>query len=571
MPYQLVLSLRYYRNGGRNRSPRNDALQTPSGPEGSSGSRSSRVPRKGGFRVATPFETSVPQRSVVQVILAIVLLRPSKGYEMVSRKIYGLVIALALLCSAAYFLTNSPEHFKATGTKQELAIVSGKGTASSLKNPNPAASEVDAQTSAADHQTGDTETKLFSASSRPAHTVTDFIGEAGCRMLIRSPRAQSMVLMSVPTSTGSRFVLLDDERIVAEGQLPFIPRRMSLGFPEFASPLIAFSVPSVDTEVRHQLRVFRGSGEIFSAESVWDYGLAKDGSSYFVVEPVSVDSTRLRLRNFKQGSEKHFDLDQMYAADSEGQPPYHAAYSHGETEIQFTPSAQDLNRRYAFFPVGSGERRRVMVELQSKNSQVLFASSNMLYMATITQDRMYAEIIKYSAPVGAPWKLAEEWTTRLQASAYTGRLSLAEQGELLVVHGDAEPSILRTSNGELITAISLWNEEIRQIVGEQAFEGFLEQVRETGVLPELGIVQRDSMVHGNAFIGILEPTDEPGPAVNPSATVMKLSKVLDSGELGDTNQRLEIPAHGIPTPCRLADPVFAGVSTAASEIPYAMR
>ena len=477
-----------------------------------------------------------------------------------------LAIALLLLSLAVYFLKTSTEGFKATGAREEVATGSKRGAegANGILTPT----SVEPHTIASGDQEERTATEPLTASSRSERRIKDIVGTSGCQMVVRSTSTQSIVLISIPRSTGARFILLDDERVISEGQLPFIARRMSLGLPELTAPLIAFSVPSADASGRHHLRVFRGSGEIFSGESVLDYGLAKDGSSYFVVEPLAGDSAHLRVRNFTQGSERHFDLDQVYAPDSEGQLPYHAGYSLDETEIQLIPSDQDLERNYRFFPVGNGKPRRVKVQLHSTSSQVLFASSDILYMATITDDQKYAEIIKYSSTPGARWKLSQEWRSSLYPLAYTGHLSLAEEGEILVVHGDPAPSLLSTSNGDMLFSAPMWNEIFKQELGEQAFMEILMGFRESGTFPDSGLVQRESLIQSSALIGILNPVGEPNPDGGRS---MRLSKVLDSEDLGDTNQKLEIPSRGFPTPCRVADSSFVGVSATAAVIAYHMR
>ena len=273
---------------------------------------------------------------------------------------------------------------------------------------------------------------------------------------------------------------------------------------------------------------------------------------------------RLRIRNFEQGSERHFDLDETYAPDSEGQPNYHAAYSLDETEIQLIPSDQNLERNYRFFAVGDGRARRVKVVLHSAISQVLFASSDIFYMANISEDGIYGQIIKYSSPIGARWKLSAEWTTDFYPPHFTGRLSLAQEGELLIAHGNPIPSVLRTSGGEMLGVAPLWNEELHQQLGEQASVGMLKHFQGTGSLLDSGIVRREGLIPSNALIGIFELSDDPSQDIG---TPMRL-KVLDSENLRHTNQTLEIPSHGFPTACRLADASFVGVSTTAAEIPY---
>lgn len=470
---------------------------------------------------------------------------------------------LAILCIAFFFTATSPE-------QDESSPISRGNTGVVEDNRQAEPEEVQAtfvRERIEGPESVDSSSPDEANIEAPARTISTFgelIAESSCQMLVKTQGQESFFILTSLEADGARYLALDERGVIAGGQLAWRPSRISVGLPEFGEPLIAFSLPREEEDGGHQLRIHRGSGEIFSSEAVMEYGIARNGGSYFVVELLAADSARLRVRNFYEGSETQFDLDAFYKRDEDGRFPFHAGYSVDEREIIFASTSESLRKRHHFFPVGDeGRRRRVVVQLHTKSSQALFASSNVLYIASIHEDGRHALVTKYTADPRAPWSLTEEWTTPLYPSEFTGQLSLTEDGAYLIAHAELMPGVLETSTGQPLFAAPIWNDIMREALGEEGLSALVKFHRQSTDTPHTDIVWRENMHEGGGLVALVEIPQEPPVEMSE----LRPMKLLDLGALWMTNRREETYAESYPVPCRFADPPFAGVAKEFAEYP----
>lgn len=172
-------------------------------------------------------------------------------------------------------------------------------------------------------------------------------------------------------SVGGRFAVLDDRGTLFSGELPFRPNHWRLGRRPDGGVVTAFgdlrlnSMTPRPPESREPLRVYLDGGLVYESDKAWNFGVARDGSSFFAIEPLAGEASRLVIHNLDLGVETHHDLGGELNALSESYRPYGASYSGDAGEVRFWPP-QQLNGSprgdYWFYPVAGGPPRVVRVE-----------------------------------------------------------------------------------------------------------------------------------------------------------------------------------------------------------------
>ena len=181
--------------------------------------------------------------------------------------------------------------------------------------------------------------------------------------------AGDVALVVVPDieSPGARFAVLDGDGTLFGGDLPFRPNHWRLGRRADGAVVAAFadrrrnSKVSRPPESPEPLWVYVDGGLAYESEKAWDFGVARDGSSFFAVEPLAGEASRLVIHNLNLGVETHHDLDREFNPFTEGESPYGAFYSQSAEEVMFWPPQQrdGVLGDYWFYPVGGGAPRVV--------------------------------------------------------------------------------------------------------------------------------------------------------------------------------------------------------------------
>ena len=166
---------------------------------------------------------------------------------------------------------------------------------------------------------------------------------------------------------GARFAVLDGSGTRFAGELPFRPNHWRLGRRADGGVVTAFADLRLNSEVSkppdapEPLRVYLDGGLVYRSEKAWDFGVARDGSSFFAVEPLAGRASRLVIRNLDLGAESHHDLGGELNPLSASDSPYGASYSRDAGEVTFWPPQQrdGVLGDYWFYPVGGGAPRVV--------------------------------------------------------------------------------------------------------------------------------------------------------------------------------------------------------------------
>ena len=286
----------------------------------------------------------------------------------------------------------------------------------------------------------------------------------------------------LPADSGARFAVLDGTGRVFGGTLPFVPNHYRLGKRSDGTVLAGFG------NLRSNAKVFRGSetpepvriyedGYVaYETDKAWDFGIARDGTSFFVHEPLPGGASRLVVRDMDAGTESHIHLGETLTPTSEYERNYGVFYAVDAREIMVWPLHDDFIGlgKYRFHAVraetvreirlGADDNRQhfpppaTRIDLEQTNN-ALFASSEIGYFAR--------RVERGNLTTGEPWRITKRrfhfkegektgvdtvaWTRDLQLRGFNGRMTLSHNGKWLSL-GAWNLRVLDTETGETVFA-----------------------------------------------------------------------------------------------------------------------
>jgi len=297
-----------------------------------------------------------------------------------------------------------------------------------------------------------------------APTAEETVADPDCRMVVGQRTVSDTALVVLPLGDGAWFALVDGDGIEFDGTLPFVPERPALGKRADGTLLAGFSFED-------ELQIIHDGHVIYEFDNVWDFDIAHNGSSFYVVEPLAGGASRLIVRNLDLLQEHHFDLGTTISRTDSGLNAS-VSYSPEFAEVGVKPSLlrDGANR---FYPVMGGEHREVIVEHpdgEAPRVVSLFESSEVAYHAYNRLDARRAER-------GLPsqhWTVVKVQRTFDRGSESNnlvwahdllaiGPLSLqrSEDGTRLLLAGPVSAFVLDAADGERVFEHPTW----RMIVG----------------------------------------------------------------------------------------------------------
>lgn len=213
----------------------------------------------------------------------------------------------------------------------------------------------------------------------------EVIDHPDCGLQLGSGAARGLAMVVVGGDNGARFSVLDETGALHAGELPFLPNHYYLGKREDGSILAGFgdlrlnSLVFREKDTPEPVQIHLDGQLIDERDKVWEFGIASDGSSYWLIEPLGGRNSRLVVRNLDEGTERHHDLGGIYASNGY-ERPYGASYTPGYKELHVQPS--DFNNLgsgkglHYFFPItGGGKVRKVRIEETGPFDQTMLVSS----------------------------------------------------------------------------------------------------------------------------------------------------------------------------------------------------
>lgn len=315
--------------------------------------------------------------------------------------------------------------------------------------------------------------------------------------------AEGVAAVVIPTPTGSRFSVLDGSGAIFGGELPFNPNVQRIGRRADGTVVVALgdmrSDPIGAPQTPKPVRVYIDGVLIYEQETVWHFDVADDGSSFYAIEPLPGDVSRLVINSLDLRRISHFDLGDLITPWKGYDFPYGASFAKDHASVMFWPAYADAWGRgtHWFFPVDGSDRWSIDPRISEndpleRTSEAMFASSTEVFVTYNDEDpkggSSFKRIVKRSyGPAPRQGKFTTLWSRTLDLNG-VGQLDLSDNGKWLAV-GSSHLHVLNAETGETVFAFPtlenlsrhLSAEEKRQIVvrpdgRRRTWEGHLNDV-----------------------------------------------------------------------------------------------
>lgn len=310
--------------------------------------------------------------------------------------------------------------------------------------------------SLADHQESDIQSIGASSPRLPGLTPADVIGNPDCTMRPGAGNGRDLAMVVVPGEDGSRFAVVDGLGRVFGDTLPFRAVR-DFSFARREDGTVVAGFGGSDRSLHHDFPFLRAAPSfslgakgvvvyqdgqvIYENGEASGFGVADDGSSFYVMEPMAGDVSRLVIRDLDLGLETHHDLGNLQAAnDGIG---HVSRYTIDQSEVILQPFlffGGDLPSPISFFPTDGGEPRQVSTDVRGLP---VFVSSNEGFFGLPRRDgvAMVKREYRYDDEGVA---IVEGWSRDL------GLASVSGDGAWLVGRRATEAHVLDASTGETV-------------------------------------------------------------------------------------------------------------------------
>ena len=310
--------------------------------------------------------------------------------------------------------------------------------------------------SLADHPKTDSQSTVASAPRLAGLTPADVMGNPDCIMRRGAGNGRDLAMVVVPGEDGSRFAVVDGSGPVFGDTLPFPAVRDSsfarredgtvvAGFGGSDRPLrrdfpFRPAAPPFSLGVKGVV-VYQDGQIIYENDEASGFGLADDGSSFYVMEPMAGDVSRLVIRNLDLGLETHHDLGNLQAGNDG--IAHASSYTIDQSEVVFQPFlflGGDLPSPVSFFPTDGGEPRQVSTDVRGLP---VFVSSNEGYFGVSHPDGV--------ATVKREYRYDDEGVTIVEGwSRHLGLGTVSGDGAWLVGRRPTEAHVLDAATGETV-------------------------------------------------------------------------------------------------------------------------
>ena len=298
--------------------------------------------------------------------------------------------------------------------------------------------------------------KRVRRSVQGAFLPQEVIGARGCHLRAGRGNAAGFGLVVLPAEDGARFEVLDGEGRVLGDTLPFMPNHYRLARHASGSIITGFgdlrlnSLVSRPEDTPEPVRIYRDEDLIYETDKAWNFGLAPDGSAFFVVEPTSGGASRLVIRNLHLGTEYQHDLGYSYTPVF-NELPYGAQFTTNAAEVMLTPAFMSGGNSHIFFPSDGGHRRAITLK---GGGAVVFESMRHGYYA-FPQGSGYPVLIqkkelRWGVPRNSP-RTEDVWSREVNLENFYGNMSLSDDAAWLILKAGVI-HVLDTQTGATVFA-----------------------------------------------------------------------------------------------------------------------
>ena len=287
------------------------------------------------------------------------------------------------------------------------------------------------------------------------------IGNPDCKLLPGRGPAADAALVVVPGTSGSRFAVLDGDGEVFGDTLPFVPHHFRLGKRTDGTIVAGVGDLRLNSRVFREpntpepVRIYQDGRSIYETEKAWDFGVASDGSSFYVQEPLAGDGSRLVVGNLDAGTVAHIDLGTAYSGNHPFDRAYSVAYANGTNEIMFYKGGDYGRGLYSFHSVADGGVRTVRVgrtfaSIADVVPDIVVEDDAFMASIVSSEEGYFAYALAKRAGTGTPvpWRIVRrrfgygdepeairEWTLDIEISGYGGTMLPSDDGRWLGLEG----------------------------------------------------------------------------------------------------------------------------------------
>ena len=297
-------------------------------------------------------------------------------------------------------------------------------------------------------------------------TAENVLGNRECRQHPGNGPSSDVAVVVLPSPEESIFASVDGTGVLNTGVVPFSPTRLAVARREDRSVLTMFGRKKWDEpedssqDFRLPVQIHLDGRAIFAHDNIWESGLAEDGSSFFVIEPVDESTSELVIHNLDAGGERRYalgdlfqsyDIEEMMRRWSDDEVTYQVRYSTDYEELIFHPMADGMGNHHFFSTsVDGGERRTIGVQFEDGITEAIFATSEVGFLSLgerFSSDPSFLVRREYSWSSGLAYQ--DHWRQNI----LEGRLfQLSSDGSHILIQGD-EIQVLDTSNGEILLSV----------------------------------------------------------------------------------------------------------------------
>ncbi len=205
----------------------------------------------------------------------------------------------------------------------------------------------------------------------PLFTPERVILNVGCRMRMGEGAAKEVAVLTFLDENGTEFAVLGDTGALARGRIDFRANHARIGLRADGSIVYGFGDLRLNSKVFREestdepVRIFHNDHVVYETNKAWDFGVADDGTSFFVHEPAPGGASRLVVRDLDRNTQVEYDLDTRLTPVSDYSVGHTLGYSNDGSEVVFMSAQEDSSGMgvYYFYPVeDTAKPRRITVE-----------------------------------------------------------------------------------------------------------------------------------------------------------------------------------------------------------------
>ena len=322
-----------------------------------------------------------------------------------------------------------------------------------------------------------------------------------CRVRVAQAASVDTAVVLLPFAGGARFAVVDATGILHAGELSFWPATFEVAKRRNGSVLTAFGHLTGKESAEGfrdglwPVRIFLDGKLILGHDSAWDFGLAGDGSSYYLVEPVGGDASRLVIRRPREGTEQRHDLgDALGPPGSDYSVPL-GFYSLDHSELIVPPNRKGVGRHRLFSTRSGGYgQRRVLASEENKVISARYASSSEGYVLFGLTGGGNVNLYRMNVGWGENLGETARWQRDLPALYNpVHELALSPDGAFLLLNGQ-EVALFSTYSGRMVFRMRRDDAELpphlQEMFGLEAIEDQVELNNRSWILGDELIMER---------------------------------------------------------------------------------